>query len=172
MKLLVGLVASALAIECPNDVWELNGDSSKCVPKENTVSITCDATEMIVTFEQRHLYVNMGVDHVDSANSAAGVGNCATEISTDGGKYELKIPLDGCDTQVAQGADVITFTNTITGSDLALEIDGIITTEKLELDVQCDYTSTLSVAVGDIGIEAAGHALGDSLETGDVSVFV
>jgi len=168
MKLIAGLIASTLAIECPNAAWEANSDDTACVPVG--VAIQCDATEMVVTFDVDHLYVNVDEQHVDDTFSGASVGSCA-EVTSMGGIYELRIPLDDCATEVAQGIDTLSFTNTIVGNDLALMVDGIITTEKLELDVQCDYASTFDISVGDIGIEAAGHALGDTADIGDVSII-
>jgi len=169
MKLLAGLFAASMAIDCPNDKWVDNGEGA-CIPVD--VDIVCNPTEMIVTFEPGHLYVNMDSGHTDQVESAASVGDCDAVVSSTG-LYTLTIPLDGCGTVVSQdvnadGETPITFANTIFGDDEALTIDGIITTEKLQLDVSCEYSDTFDLLVSDIGIEAADHTLGDIGDEGEM----
>jgi hypothetical protein len=161
-----------MAIDCPNDSWTANADETACIPASGSVDITCNPTEMVVTFDAGHLYVNMDSGHADMIESAASVGDCAL-VTSDGGLYSLTIPLDGCGTVVSQdvnedGNTPITFANTIFGDDEALTIDGIITTEKLQLDVACSYSDTFDLLVSDIGIEAAGHTLGDIGDAGEM----
>merc|ERR1712130_847970 len=137
MKLIAGLFAAVLAIDCPNNGWEANSDDNECIPATNTVSITCNADTMVVTLDARHLYVEMDASHVDDAASAAFVGSCtsSTYNSADG-TYTITVPLDDCGTDVSQTGGEITFANTIYGSDGAITVDGIIITEKLELSVK------------------------------------
>jgi hypothetical protein len=167
MKLLAGLFAATMAIDCPNDMWTLNEDGTACIPAPGTVGITCNPTEMTISFDAGHLYVNMDPGHADLETSAASVGDCTPVLSSEG-DYVLTIPLDGCGTTVSQADGAITFANTIFGDDDALTIDGIITTEKLQLDVACSYSDEFDILVSDIGIEAAGHTLGDMSDAGEM----
>jgi len=156
-----------MAIDCPNDSFQPSDDGSICVPATGSVGIACNPTNMVVTFDAGHLYVNMDSIHANNETSAAYVGDCASVTSVDG-VYTLEIPLDGCDTQVDQADGKITFTNTVFGEDDALRIDNIITTEKLQLDVACSYSDEFDLLVSDIGIEAAGHTLGDIAVDGEM----
>jgi len=170
MKLIAGLFAAAMAIDCPNDGWEANTADTECIPVSGSVSITCLADTMTVTLDARHLYVEMDDTHEDAAESAAYVGSCtsATSVSS-GGIYTITVPLDGCDTTVSQSGGEITFANTIYGSDGAITVDGIIITEKLELDVACSYTDSFDLTVSEIGVEEGTHVLDGSSAAGSFS---
>jgi len=170
MKLIAGLFAAVLAIDCPNDGWEANSDDNECIPATNTVSITCNADTMVVTLDARHLYVEMDASHVDEAESAAFVGSCTSSTyNSASGTYTITVPLDDCGTDVSQTGGEITFANTIYGSDGAITVDGIIITEKLELDVACSYTDSFDLTVSEIGVEEGTHVLDGSSSLGDFS---
>lgn len=170
MKLLAGIIASVMAIDCPNDGWTANSADTECVPAASTVSITCSATEMVVTLDARHLYVEMDDSHVNEDESAAYAGTCtsSTFTSTDG-TYSVTIPLDSCGTTVTQDSGTITFSNTVYGSEDAIKVDDIIITEKLELDVACTYSDSFDLTVAEIGVEAGTHELDGSSDDGDFS---
>merc|ERR1711868_242421 len=59
--------------------------------------------------------------------------------------------------------------NTIYGSDGAITVDGIIITEKLELDVACSYTDSFDLTVSEIGVEEGTHVLDGSSAAGSFS---
>jgi hypothetical protein len=122
---------------------------------------------MTVALDAGHLYVNMDSTHEDKDSSAALVGSgCATLNKSAEGRYVVTVPLDGCGTTVTQANNKLSFTNTIKGSAAALMIDNIITTESLELAVQCDYSDSFDLLVSDIGITTGGHDLDSFDNTG------
>lgn len=173
MKVFAGLVAAAHALtaaDCPNDAWELNSASDACVPKSSEITVTCSATGMNVVFSEKLLYVSLDSTHSGTADSSANTltDDCTAAVSS-GSEYNIDIPLDGCSTTVTQdtSAGTITFSNTLVGNTAAVTVDGIITTERLELDVQCVFDDNFSLTVDDIGIEAADHEIAGSDSTGD-----
>jgi len=178
MKVFAGLVAAAYALtadDCPNDAWELNDAADKCVPKSSSITVTCSATGMNVVFSEKLLYVNIDSTMSGTASSTANTktDDC-TETTSSGGSYNMDITLDGCSTAVTQdsSAGTITFSNTIVGNIAAVTVDNIVTTEILELDVECVFDDNFSLTVDDIGIEAADHEIAGSDSTGDFdSVF-
>jgi hypothetical protein len=168
MKLLAGLIAAASAtITCPNNSWTLNTDGTACEP--TGVSITCSATDMTVSFDEGHLYANLDINHLDAVTSAASVSTCTPVTSSSGGMYTITIPLDDCGTTVTQSGGLISFSNQILGDDAALTVDGIITTEKLALDVSCHYSDSFDLLVSDIDVQAEGHTLDSVGDAGDLS---
>lgn len=172
MKVFAGLLAAANALtaaDCPNDAWELNGNADKCVPKASEITVTCSATGMNVVFSQKLLYVALDASHVGQATSSANTlsDDCTATTSDGSGDYDMDIDLDGCGTTVAQSGGEITFSNTIVGNVAAVTVDGIVTTETLELDVECVFDDNFSLTVDDIGIEAADHEIAGSDSTGD-----
>lgn len=172
MKVFAGLVAATYATltadDCPNTSWELNGDASACVPVSSAVTVTCSATGMNVVFDENLLYVSLDSSKSGTADSTANTADdsCTAATST-GGEYDINIPLDGCGTTVTQTGGEITFSNTIVGNIAAVTIDGIVTTETLELDVECVFDEKFSLTVDDIAVEAAAHTVDGSDGTGD-----
>merc|ERR1711997_1014992 len=143
MKLIAGLFAAVLAIDCPNDGWEANSDDNECIPATNTVSITCNADTMVVTLDARHLYVEMDASHVDEAESAAFVGSCTSSTyNSASGTYTITVPLDDCGTDVSQTGGEITFANTIYGSDGAITV-AVIQNSDLQALLQSDEVQSV-----------------------------
>merc|ERR1739848_130174 len=140
MKLLAGIIASVMAIDCPNDGWTANSDDTECIPAASTVSITCSASDMVVTLDARHLYVEMDDTHEDQVASAAYAGDCTSStFNSVSGTYSVTIPLDGCGTTVSQ-------------------VNGT-----------CTFTDSFDLTVAEIGVEAGTHDLDGSSDDGDFS---
>lgn len=171
MKVFAGLIAAAAATltadDCPNDAWELNSDSTKCVPKASEITVTCSATKMNVKFSEKLVYVELDSTHSGEATSSVNTktDDC-TATQSSSGEYDFDITLDGCGTTVEQSGGSITFKNTIIGNTDALKVDNIVTTESLELAVECVFTDNFDLKVEDIGIEAADHEIAGSDATG------
>ena len=162
-------INSLISAICPNDGWEPNSDGTECVPVSGSVSITCNPDSMTVSLDARHLYVELDAAYVDAAESAAFVGSCvSTVVQSSSGIYSVTVPLDDCDTEVTQADGEITFTNKIFGSDGAITVDGIIITEKLELDVTCSYTDSFDLTASEVTVEGGDYALDGTSDTGDV----
>jgi len=163
--LIASLVSSGLGEDdsppsCPNDGWVYDSDVSKCVPADGQVTIQCNADNMVVTLRHKQIYVLMDDTHLNTATSAAMPGTCTTTKSiSEDGVYTVTIPLDSCGTDVTQADDKITFNNTISGEDAALEIDGIIVTDPLNLEVACEYPDSFDLTFGDIAVEAGVHTM-------------
>ena len=85
---------------------------------------------MTVSFSDEHLYLALDATHVDAATSAAYAGSCTSSVvQSTSGDYTLSFDLDDCGTTVAQSGGIITFSNTIYGSDDALRVSIIYKTK-------------------------------------------
>lgn len=171
MKVFAGLVGAAMATltidDCPNSAWELNADSTKCVPKASKITVTCSASTMKVEFHEDLIYVELDASHSGEPTSSVNtIDDSCTAVTSNSGTYDFDIDLDACGTTVAQSGGKITFSNTIVGNVAALTIDGIVTTESLELDVSCEFDDNFELTVDDISVEAADHDIAGSDSTG------
>merc|ERR1712048_1289881 len=122
---------------------------------------------MNVKFSEKLVYVELDSTHSGKASSSVNTktDDC-TATQSSGGKYDFDITLDDCGTTVEQSGGSITFKNTIIGNTDALKVDNIVTTESLELAVECVFTDNFDLKVEDIGIEAADHEIAGSDATG------
>ena len=106
--------------------------------------------------------------HLDSSASAAYVGDCSPVLSS-GGSYSLTIPFDSCGTEVSQENSKLAFSNTIVGSNEAVKIDGIQTTDLLSLDVECVFVDSFELTSQEVAVAEAGHDIFGEVE--DETVF-
>jgi len=170
MKLFATFVAAAMAqSDCPaNSGWSYDSTAGTCDPVG--VTVTCSATAMTVSFNSEHLYLALDTTHVDAATSAAYVGTCTSSVvQSTSGDYTLSFDLDDCGTDVTQSGGIITFSNTIYGSDDALRVASIITTSALSLDVSCTFADSLTVDIDDVSIEQDSFVMEEETDTGDFS---
>ena len=175
MKLFVAALAATAvrAEDCPLG-WTAGEVDGECSPDE--VVVTCNADEMIVTFPIDAVYFSGSTELSDDQKALAAANvvdseddDCLDfEYDADAGTFTVTHGLTECDTKADHDADAgeLVFSNSYTGDEAALTVDGILTTKVLSFKAECTYSDQATVSIDDVTISMGTNVAETVSQTG------
>merc|ERR1711892_496132 len=161
MKLFIAALATVNAsVVCPTG-WTAGTDATTaddCSPDD--VTVTCNSDSMSVKFPIDAVYyegsVELSSDQLDAAMADV-VGSSDSDCidfayDKTAAYFTITHSLTGCDTTAVHEAGNLIFSNTYTGDETALTVDGIVTTKVLSFTAECSYADSAIVAVDGVSV--------------------
>jgi hypothetical protein len=177
MKLFVAALATVNAsVVCPTG-WSAGTDATTaddCSPDD--VTVTCNSDSMTVKFPVDAVYYE-GSTELDTDQLAAAmadvVGQTDTDCidfayeATDAGYFTITHDLTACGTDATHENGNLIFSNTYTGDEAALTVDGIVTTKVLSFTAECSYADSAVVAVDGVSVSMGTNLAEEVTGTGE-----
>merc|ERR1739848_777046 len=158
----MGAAATEDAVDCPVG-WAAGTDDATagdCFP--SGVTVECGSDSMTITADVDAIYFNGAAELSDAQKLLAsavvvdGGDDCGTAWSYNAETEQFSITHDltACNTEATHDADngLLVFSNSYTGTEAALSVDGIITTKVLSFSAQCSYPDTATVTATGIDV--------------------
>jgi len=150
--------------DCPLG-WVVGFDTDECSP--SGVSVTCDATQMTVTFPIDAVYFHgsteLNADQLLAAKAdilAQSEEDCVDfSYNVETEEFTVMHSLVGCGTVATHDSENgnLVFTNSYTGDEAALTVDGILTTKVLSFQAECTYADSAVVSIDDVTISMGSN---------------
>jgi len=176
MKLFIAALATVNAsVVCPTG-WTAGTDATTaddCSPDD--VTVTCNSDSMSVKFPIDAVYyegsVELSSDQLDAA--MADVVDSSDSDCIDfaydktAAYFTITHSLTGCDTTAVHESGNLIFSNTYTGDETALTVDGIVTTKVLSFTAECSYADSAIVAVDGVSVSMGTNIAEEVTGTGE-----
>lgn len=177
MKLFVAALATVNAsVVCPTG-WSAGTDATTandCSPDD--VTVTCNSNSMTVKFPVNAIYYE-GATELDATQLAASMADVVGQTdagcidiaygNVDAGFYTVTHDLTACGTAATHENGNLIFSNTYTGDETALTVDGIVTTKVLSFTAECSYADSAVVAVDGVSVSMGTNLAEEVTGTGE-----